>query len=115
MQRVTESGCVGAAAHDVMSAARRQLVEHTAREERDLYARLNSAATGNPALRTTLAIFTRDLASLNETVMEFFDTYLEGGDEKTFKADFTAMTEALQARIRREETILFKELDGLAA
>lgn len=89
--------------------ARQALVSHMNKEEMLIYEPLRTKAGHDQALQRTVQIFTQDIPNITRQVLEFFDTYEDGELGEAYGDDYGAMLAQLKTRIRREETILFKE------
>lgn len=97
----------------VLLGAKHLLLNHLAREDRELYPVLRRAATDNAELRKTIEYFTHDMEAVSQTVLDFFAKYEKGGSGLTFGSDFGKLMAQLSARISREESRLYMLFDKL--
>jgi len=95
--------------------ARQELISHMNKEEMLIYEPLRTKSASNQALRRTVQIFTQDIPSLTREVLGFFEKYEAGEADSAYADNYSAMIAQLKTRIRREETILFKEYQSTMA
>lgn len=84
---------------------------HLEREQREVYGPLQAAAQTNRSLALTLRLFGDSTAALTERVLAFFDRYGGGRADEGYSAACGQALRDLRERVRREETMLFLELD----
>ncbi len=95
--------------------AEKGLLGHLRKEDEHLYPALRKAAASDPKLQSTLEVFAREMEEVSRTALAFLAKYRDGGDLMEFARDFGRLSFALSSRIKREETILYKEYRRIAA
>jgi len=116
LNKVSELGIGNKEGVAVLLGAKQLILNHLAREDRELYPALHLAATNNAELRKTIEYFTHDMQAVSRTVLDFFAKYEKGGSGLTFGSDFGKLMAQFTARLHREETrlyILFEKIEHI--
>ena len=112
--QVKELGIGRKEGQDRLRAAKAGLLAHLKKEDQKLYPVLHKEAASNPALKRTLEIFAKDMDQVSQAALAFFDKYENGGEGLEFARDFGRLFSVLASRIRKEESLLYKEYDKIA-
>lgn len=91
----------------LLGEARKLLVAHLGKEEREFYPALRKLAATNKSIDEKLKIMNVEMETISKRALAFLDGYAAGGNPATFAADFAAFRNALSARIQREEFALY--------
>lgn len=89
------------------------IVDHLAIEDAKLYPALMECAKTDPSLNILVSGYMNEMKELSQFVIAFFDKYSDdamSGIE--FSRDYGKLLGSLQQRIRREESILYKEYES---
>jgi hypothetical protein len=97
-----------------LNEAKSGLLGHLKKEDISLYPKMHKAAETDTNLKRTLDMFAKDMDGISAAALAFFAKYEGGGDGSTFALDFGKLMAALGGRVRKEESILYKEFDKLA-
>jgi hypothetical protein len=109
--RVNELGIETEAGQKALLAAKGGLLAHLQREDDELYPRLREVAKDDLVVQDVLDFFLEDIARVSAFALEFFDKYTDVTEENDFAADFAILAEQLTQRIRKEETVIYRQLD----
>ncbi len=94
-------------------SAKKHLLEHLNKENKQLYPVLKKEAEHNKNLQDELDIFAIDPEYLTRVVHEFFDDYSSGDTDRDFQINFESLFASLNARIRNEEEALYHEYEEI--
>lgn len=61
----------------------------------------------------TLDTYADEMNNISKAALDFFDTYVSGGDGLKFEKDFGHLFGLLASRIRKEEAIIYAKYDEL--
>lgn len=109
LAEVKNKGVVTNEGLQTLFSAKAALLAHLKKEDTFLYPQLKKAAETDPALKTTLDIFAKDMDKITTQVLAFFDKYSNGGSGIEFAKDIGGLLSVLGARIQREEGALYPE------
>lgn len=98
-----------------LKAAKELLLAHLRKEDDRLYPDLNKAAEKDANIKRILDLFAKDMGEIAKAALAFFAKHETGANSASFAADFGGLMSALGNRVRKEETILYKEYDKLSA
>ncbi len=115
LNKVKELGIGNANALKLLRAAKASLLEHLRKEDTQLYPPLRNRANSDQDLKWTLDTFAKDMEGISKAALAFFDKYANGGSGMDFLKDFGSLVAVLGARIRREESVIYKKYDEFAA
>lgn len=113
LNKVNAIGFYTAEGQGLLNQAKNGLLTHLAKEDKELYPKLTTAAETNIDLKRTLDVFAKDMLEISKSAMAFFERYQNGGSGVEFARDFGRLFSMLNLRIGREERILFEEFQKL--
>jgi iron-sulfur cluster repair protein YtfE (RIC family) len=93
--------------------AKDALLNHLAKEDKELYPVLKEKAKDNKKLQETLDIYAKDMSKISKFAIEFFEKYENAPAKEGFHESVTKMLEVLNSRIQREEKFLYTEYNKL--
>ena len=111
--KAKELGIASQEGQNVLLSAKKDLLNHLQKEDDYLYPILNKAAETDPALRTTLDLFAKDMDEISKNAQSFFHKYSNGGSGIEFLKELGNLVGTLTIRIRKEEKILYDKYDSL--
>jgi hypothetical protein len=94
-----------------LMSARRELLEHLGKEDDFLYPALRRAAEIDPELAHMLENLDREMQEITAYCIKFFNKYEINGGGIDFFRDFDKLETALEARIEKEEKLLYEKYD----
>lgn len=97
----------------ILLSAKKGLLAHLKKEDRELYPLLNKAAESDQNLKRTLALFANDMNDISFRALAFFDKYSANASGIEFARDFGGLFATLSQRIRKEENIIYKKFDEI--
>jgi hypothetical protein len=89
------------------------LLSHLRLEDDELYPTLIEAAKYDVQVQATVEIFARDMLSVSQLALDFFEKYETGNDWANFPQDFYFLYAQLKIRIQREENTLYAVYESL--
>ena len=113
LQTVNELGIGTKEGTAVLLGAKHLLLNHLAREDRELYPVLRRAAAARPEVHRMLEHFATEMEAVSATALAFFAKYEHGGEGLAFGSDFGQLMARLAARMSREENRLYLLFDKL--
>lgn len=111
LTQVKAAGIGSKAGKEKLFAAKQILLNHLQKEDTSLYPFLEKEAKNNSNLQETLGVFIKEMESISQKAMNFFDKYSTESNTIEFARDFGALVSTLSARIRQEEKILYLEYE----
>jgi len=96
-----------------LKAAKAGLLAHLKHEDTELYPKLRRAAKTDPALRSLLELFAKEMEGITTFALNFFEKYESAKSDVGFAKDFGKLLGELGNRIRREETLLYEAYEKL--
>ena len=111
LDSVRELGIASEKGKTLLFNAKNTLLRHLAKEDENLYPKLNSEAIKDENLKKTLDIFSEGLTEVSNEVNKFFIKYDTDADINEISKDFGKLLCLLKTRIRKEENILYKEYE----
>jgi DUF438 domain-containing protein len=91
----------------------RALTAHVEKEAELLYPALEKAATGNLMLTKTLEFFRKDMSGISRDVAGFVEKHSSAPDQD-FAHEIAGLLVTMQDRIRKEESVLYREFEKLS-
>ncbi|MFD2265210.1 hemerythrin domain-containing protein [Lacibacterium aquatile] len=114
LEKVRLEGIGTEAGRKTLLTARALFVEHIQREDRDFYPDFKRLAHERGGQAATADQFADEMGDLGAQVLGFFDKYKDGGSGMEFARDFGRMHAMLNARLRKEEGILYAKFEEMA-
>jgi len=114
LDSVSKSGVGSKEGQTKLFAVKQSLLDHLKKEDMDLYPVLRKAAETDNQLKQTLDTFAQDMGQVSAFALDFLNKYSQGDSGLSFAKDFGRFFTTLKTRIRKEETILYKEYDRVA-
>jgi len=114
LERVRQEGIGTETGRQTLLAARALFVDHIQREDREFYPDFKRLAHDRGAQAETADHFADEMGDLGGQVLGFFDKYKDGGSGMEFARDFGRMHAMLNARLRKEEGILYAKFEEMA-
>lgn len=119
-EKLKEAKKLGMRSHsglDALVSAKRALMAHLTKEDRELYPSLREAAKTDAEARAMLDMFARDMEAVTAVVLKFFEKY-EAPDaakvpDSEFARDFGELVARLSLRISTEEQLLYKQFERM--
>lgn len=114
LEKVRQEGIGTEAGRKTLLTARTLFIEHIQREDRDFYPDFKRLAHEKGGQAETADHFADEMSDLGGQVLGFFDKYKDGGSGMEFARDFGRMHAMLNARLRKEEGILYAKFEEMA-
>lgn len=114
LDKVRIEGIGTEAGRQTLMTARTLFIEHIEREDRDFYPDFKRLAHQQGTQADTADHFADEMGELGTQVLGFFDKYRDGGSGMEFARDFGRMHAMLNARLRKEEGILYARYEDMA-
>ena len=96
-----------------LEKARNTLLNHLKQEDELMYPELFREAGRNENLKTILDIFAREMDEITGFAVDFFNKAASGADNLDYMKKFGRLTALLKDRMRKEETLLYKEYEKI--
>lgn len=113
LDKVREIGIGSPAGQQKLLTAKEGLLAHLKKEDEKLYPVLEKAGKSDENLKHTMDLFAKDMATISQAAMDFFQKYSEGGSGLEFAKDYGRLFITLGGRIKKEEDILYREYEKL--
>jgi len=111
--KVRELGIGSPEGRTLLISAKESLLAHLRKEDRELYPVLRKKPESDERLKKTMDVFAKDMESISQAALDFFNKYSQGGSGVDFARDFGRLFIVLRGRINKEEDILYKEYEKL--
>ena len=111
LQAVNELGIGTKEGTAVLLGAKHLLLNHLAREDRELYPVLRRAAAERPEIHRIVEHFAAEMEAVSAAALAFFAKYEHGGGGLEFGSDYGQLMARLSARMSREEHRLYLLFD----
>ncbi len=92
-------------------AAKSLLLNHLKKEDLELYPFLRKESEKDSDLHSTLEIFAKDMESISNKALSFFEKYSKDSNTIEFAKDFGNLVAILTNRIRQEEKTIYAEYE----
>ncbi len=94
-------------------ATKADLLVHLKNEDEHLYPVLRKEAENNENLESILNSFSSEMEDISKSVMKFIDKYSNGVLDSKYVESFETIFATLNARMKKEESILFAEYEKI--
>ena len=89
------------------------LLVHLKNEDEHLYPALRKEAENNKHLEIILSSFSSEMINISKSVMKFIEKYSDGVLDSKYVESFETIFATLNARMKKEESILFAEYEKI--
>lgn len=113
LNKIQSLGITTEEGQKTLLAAKKGLLAHLDKEDKELYPVLHKAAESDASLKQTLDTYAKDMDEISKAALGFFEKYSTGGSGMEFAKDFGRLLGTLSNRIRKEESTLYKKYDEL--
>ncbi len=104
---ITEEG------QNKLFSTRANILVHLHNEDENLYPVLRKEAENNKHLEIILSSFSSEMKNISTSVMKFIDKYSDGVLDSKYLESFETIFATLNARMKKEESILFAEYEKI--
>ena len=94
-------------------SAKADLLVHLKNEDEHLYPVLKKEAENNKHLESILNSFSSEMENVSKSVMKYIDKYSDGVLDSKYVESFETIFATLNARMKKEESILFAEYEKI--
>jgi len=115
LAKAKELGCFTKEARDVIYGIEKEFEDHLVREDEHLYKALRRIAKADTKTKSLLESFARELEMVTSDVVNFFEAHKKDSSHEHFEKDIVHLIASVEARILKEEHVLYPLLAKHAA
>lgn len=113
LNEANDLGIVSTEGQNKLFSTKADLLVHLKNEDDHLYPVLRREAENNKHLESILNSFSSEMENISESVMKFIDKYSDGVLDSKYVESFETIFAILDARMKKEESVLFAEYEKI--
>lgn len=115
LAKAKQLGCYTKEAREYIYKIEKEFKDHLNKEDAELYKALRQVAKTDTHTKTILESFARELEMVTEDVVNFFEAHAQDSSHEHFEKDIVHLIASVEARIVKEEHILYPLYEKRAA
>ena len=113
LQKAKENGCFTPEAREYIFEIEEDFKKHLKKEDEQLYVAFHEAAKTDSSIKSLMDNFAKELQSVTDDVINFFEKHEKDSNHEDFEKDIVHLISSVEARITKEEHILYPKYEQL--
>ena len=113
LDEVNEIGINSKEGQYKLLSLKERILRHLKKEDERIFPLLRAEAEYNKKLKKTLDLYATNLSNVTVDAQKFFDRHCKRDTNIMFVGEFVALFTAINARMKNEEEIIFKEYEKI--